>query len=259
MPPGREYAAGASERIDVERIVAALERELVGERLERRAGLAKRLHAVVAAENLVRKIIRRADVGENVAGTVVDDQRGAVGDVISLQRRNDVLRSAPARNAEALVDRSCVLYPRHRLRAVRARKKSACAASAIPDSWRRTCSVSLKGEPGCWRLDFAEHGHALQDKALPRAQGAPIAVGRETSRVVWNRRKQRRLRKIEIGGGFAEIRSRRRLDAVDVSAHRHAIDVRFEDRAFDRDDRDPFRLPNLQNLPADAPLRLCRR
>ena len=42
------------------------------------------------------------------------------------------------------------------------------------------------------------------------------------------------LGEIEIGGRLAEVRARCRFDAVKIAAHRHAVDVRCEDRRFAR-------------------------
>ncbi len=99
-----------------------------------------------------------------------------------------------------------------------------------------------------------QRDHAVQHVALPNAQRRPIRAGRQPRRIVGNRCQERGLREIEIGGGFAEIGARRRLDAVDVAAHRHAVDVRLEDLRLARTDLDALRAPDLRELPASTVL-----
>ena len=82
-----------------------------------------------------------------------------------------------------------------------------------------------EGAIGIGRGDRVQRDHAIENVALPFAQRFKVDIGREPRRVVRDRGEQRRLSQIEIARRFAEVRARRRLDAVEVAAHRHAVDV----------------------------------
>ena len=127
---------------------AALQCQFVGERLERRAGLAQRLNAVVSSEHGVGEVVGRTDVSKNVAAAIVDDQRRRIGDVKIVQRANNVFG---LRRNEALQACGRASFVRVRRSPPRCGRDRRARAAHRRFRVRGDCteSVSAKALPAC--------------------------------------------------------------------------------------------------------------
>ena len=99
-------------------------------------------------------------------------------------------------------------------------------------------------------VDVAGAPHAFQNVTLPCAQRGEPRVRVEPHGIVGQRGEQGRLREVEVGGVNAEIRQRRRLDAVQIPAHRRAIAPRCQYLVFRHPRFEPRCNENFDDLAA---------
>ncbi len=231
-----------------------LHAELVDEGLERRARLAEREDAVIVAEARGVLDVGRADVGEDLAAGVVEDDDGRGADVAGREAlhgllRQDLelaleaaidgegeLRGAVAERAEGLVE-GAGHQPAHEVR-------RAGSAARGRDDQRLALGVQdlvARREAGL--------GEAIEDAVAPAEKLRGAARGIVDGGPARDAGERGGLGEREIVRGLVEVEAARGLDPAQPGAEADAVDVLLEDLALAQRPLDAQGEGGLGNLP----------
>jgi hypothetical protein len=194
-----------------------LDRKLVQERFQRRAGLTRRAYAIDIAG--AGRLALIADVGEHLAARIVHDQRRGVGDVLACQRGELPIHRLQHERLQLAVERGL-----HRSRSARQQR----AADVRRERNRRTqvrhadnalaATVSSPSHGSGGSIDFCQHARPLDDN-LGRGIGT-----------TQQHRQDQRFALVESARMLCrKSAAARRVRTLDLTAERRKIQVSFED------------------------------
>ncbi len=205
---------------------AALDREEVGERLERRACRAPRPRAVHLA-GAGREIILRTDQREHVAACVVDQDGGRLVNVLRVQPRELIAHGVFDEAIEIEIER------RPHGRGVRRRQFAQHEIDEVrraKEPLRRLKVQRLRaGARGLRSGEPAGFLHSREDDLLAAFRRAGGAMRIQPRRVFWQPGEERRLRVAQVREWFAEVVIRGGSDADVEVAEVEPVEIRGED------------------------------
>ncbi len=205
---------------------AGLEGETVDEGFQRRAGRAHGRHHVDGAEAIIVEIAGRADVGDHLAASVIDDEDG--GRQLLSQELGLLLGQPFQRRLHVAVDGEPVHglgRRRHHLRFRKMRSELGKGAALMRH----------RLEPGALGFGLGDHagaGGALQHAITCGARGLGVAVGATLLGGLGQRNQQRGLADREVVRLLAEVGERGGAHAFDVAAERRQPQIEREDLPF---------------------------
>ena len=214
------------------------EGEAIDERLQRRTRLTPRQHAVHLGRR--RQRAAGADPGQHLAAGVVQHQHGAVFDIAAVQLGQLVLEQLGGITLQASVQAATLV------------SRALGAQDLARDMGRQLLAQRHAGRAQQSRLGLTGHGLAAQALQLEQAAGALAPGGCAGIGRAQQGGGQGALHRRQASRMLAEQHLRKRMDADQLAAKGHAVDIGLEDLRLGPA---PFQLgcqPDLAQLLARA-------